>query len=479
MVRREAGLPAVTKPKLLITSGTIWKLVLVLFSVAIGIGLAFAPPLIVAALAGVVFYLFLLYYYPYLGILAYLVVEYARLQTMYPVLISLQLGKVVVLATLLMWGFHLISSRRWQFCSERLNWIMLLWLLVIGLSAAFASNTKVALAGFTDFSRYLVIYFLIVNLVDSAPKFQGFIWVLLLLNLKLSQHQIRAYLAGYEMTGGSAEFVQRGVSAGSGFFGNAGDFSVAMVVVAPLAIYLLKSVKSVYLKLLSFAMLIAFIVSIMRGGTRGAALALFLVALVYWLKSKHKLVGVLLLALFIFVYWAATPESLKQRYVSGTRFGQDPTATFRLSLWKAGLKMFIDHPILGVGINNFPDQYAQNYLPEGQESAFWAPHNIFVQALSETGILGFLCLLATLFLIYKNNHESRKILEEGNPKNQTLINMLHALDISLVGFIVSGSFLTVLYYPHLYIIMSLSVCLSQIAKKRGGEIQVVQKSYNV
>lgn len=65
----------------------------------------------------------------------------------------------------------------------------------------------------------------------------------------------------------------------------------------------------------------------------------------------------------------------------------------RLAHWRAGLRMFDDRPWLGVGIGNYGDAYADYALPHWYEPLGHA-HNIYVNFLAETGILGALAFLA-------------------------------------------------------------------------------------
>jgi putative inorganic carbon (HCO3(-)) transporter len=448
-------------------SHTILLAGLVLFSFLCGIGFLFFSPLLVFAAAGLVILCVLMVYYPYLGILVYLMLEYARIPAMFPSLQALQIGKIVVVVTGLIWVLRSVLNRKLKFVYDPLNWIMVIWALTVVGSAFFAMNSKLANQGAIDFLKWVIIYFLIINLVDTLPKWQWFMWFLLLLNFKLSQFQIRQFMAGYDMASSPDRFITEGMGAGStGFFGNAGDFGVAMCVVAPLAFYLVRAVKSRVLKVGGIVLSSVFVFSILRCGSRGAALALFLMALFFWLRTSKKLQSGLVILLFVVGFWASAPEAWKERFVSAAEYQQDVTASQRLKLWEAGLRMSADSPLLGVGINNFGTNYAARYHAPDEARVAWAPHNIFVQAVSELGVLGFLCLLMAMILVFRRNHETRKLYLQNNLESDWIAPFAHALDLSLIGYLVSGFFLTVLYYPHLYIIITLAISLNQIARKR-------------
>ncbi|MGB8658698.1 MAG: O-antigen ligase family protein [Candidatus Zixiibacteriota bacterium] len=440
---------------------------LVLFSLLCGIGLWLFPPLLVFAITNLLVLCVLMICYPYLGILVYLVVEYARVPEMFPLLQTLQIGKIVVLVTGLIWLGRSVSARKLKSVSDPLNWIMVIWALIVIASSFFAMNSKLANQGVIDFLKWVLIYFLIINLVDTLPKWQGFMWVLLFLNFKMSQFQIRQFLAGYAIAPSPELFIVRGIGAGStGFFSNAGDFGVAMCVVAPLAFYLIKAVKSKVLKVGGMIFFFGFVFSILKCGSRGAPLALLVMTFFFWLKSSKKFQNGILILLFVIGSWASAPEAWKGRFVSATDYQQDSTASQRVRLWEAGLKMSIDNPLLGVGINNFSTNYATRYHAKDEAGILWAPHNIFIQAGSELGVLGLLSLVLAMFLVFKRNHETRRLCRQNSLKKDWISDFACALDLGLIGYIVSGSFLTVLYYPHLYIIMVLAISLNQIAKKQ-------------
>lgn len=67
---------------------------------------------------------------------------------------------------------------------------------------------------------------------------------------------------------------------------------------------------------------------------------------------------------------------------------------YRLEMWKAAWLAFKDAPLQGHGLTNFP-QIWQNY-GNGVPIKFVQPHNDFLRLLSETGLIGFLCIAAII-----------------------------------------------------------------------------------
>jgi len=73
---------------------------------------------------------------------------------------------------------------------------------------------------------------------------------------------------------------------------------------------------------------------------------------------------------------------------------QSGTTFLRLKLWRASLNMIRDHPLFGVGLDNFLYQYRTRYvLPEAWEELDLShPHNIVLDFWTRLGILGVIAI---------------------------------------------------------------------------------------
>jgi len=144
-----------------------------------------------------------------------------------------------------------------------------------------------------------------------------------------------------------------------------------------------------------------------RRGAYGVALVIVLAALVLsfsrgalFLGVPAGLVTVLLLwggrrmllplggavvALVVGLLGLLRLPGLAERFSLGSA-----TTFFRLNLWRSTLAMIRDHPLLGVGPDNFLYQYHGHYIrPEAwQEPSLSHPHNIVLDFWSRLGLLG-------------------------------------------------------------------------------------------
>lgn len=74
---------------------------------------------------------------------------------------------------------------------------------------------------------------------------------------------------------------------------------------------------------------------------------------------------------------------------------QDYSTAERLAHWIAGINMYLTHPVLGVGIGNYPDAYPNYYITIFVNSLGQA-HNYYINIAAETGTVG---LVVYLFFI--------------------------------------------------------------------------------
>jgi O-antigen ligase len=71
-------------------------------------------------------------------------------------------------------------------------------------------------------------------------------------------------------------------------------------------------------------------------------------------------------------------------------FGE--TGVFRLNLWRASINMFLDHPLFGVGLDNFLYEYRSRYIFDAawREPNLNHPHNILLDFATRLGVFGLL-----------------------------------------------------------------------------------------
>lgn len=159
------------------------------------------------------------------------------------------------------------------------------------------------------------------------------------------------------------------------------------------------------------AMLASLYASILSS-TRGAWLALpFVLLLFLWFLRKHvtwKQVGIFVILLIVFIYTVQNNHintGIKriakgtEQFINGEEL--NTSEGVRIMLWQIALSAWHDNPLLGTGIGDFKHE-TQIRIDTGLtnlKEAYGHAHNIFLDALATTGLLGFSALLVAFFLL--------------------------------------------------------------------------------
>jgi putative inorganic carbon (hco3(-)) transporter len=417
----------------------------------------------------------------FLGVLAWVVIQYMSLAQMFPVLQHFDIAKLAVAAALL--GLLLSPDLR-KPAAGPVHWLdtcLALFLFVSLMSACFSDYVGPAVSQFIDTFQWCVVYFLISRIAGKRWQLYVMMCLLMLLNLKLAQFSIRSFRAD-QAAGTSASFLaSHGEGAGStAFFGNAGDFGVAMSVVWPLAGAMFVGEVKRWRKWFFAFCFFAFLGAIVTCSSRGALVAAATIAFVGFMRSSKRVMGLLMMLVLALAYFVAVPQASKERMEAAFHPHSDPTANDRLELWHFGMRLFAEHPVLGAGPGNFAPEYVSEHPIMDREHKLMAivPHSIYVETLSELGIAGFIPVLAMCLLVPIVNARTRKLLRERRPENVRSFeySLTWGLDLALVGYLVSGAFITVLYYPHFWVLLGLTSALSsaaarQPAQQRSLEVQ--------
>lgn len=287
-------------------------------------------------------------------------------------------------------------------------------------------------------------------------------------NLKMSQHGVQGWLtAGFG-------FRASGVGGAPGWFRNSGEFGIEMCVFLPLVSYFtigLWSHLDRMRKVLLIAIAASALISVVASSSRGAVVGTAAIGLWLLLRSPNRLKGSLIVSFVAASIWIALPSESKARF---SEMGDDKTSVSRMTYWKDGIKIANEHPAFGIGFKNWIPYYHAFYNPKGE-----VPHNFLVECVAEIGYVGLICLLGVLWAYFAENARTRRLIgpKSANP-DRLLWALAHGLDGAMIGFIVSGSFVTVLFYPYIWMNVAFCSALATVARRqrRIAQVQVAPPS---
>jgi putative inorganic carbon (HCO3(-)) transporter len=203
-----------------------------------------------------------------------------------------------------------------------------------------------------------------------------------------------------------------------------------------------------------------------RGAILGLAVALLVAP---FAVGRGRRAGTLVLvaaALLVTVGWFAAfaPEGAAERITHPEREG----GSGREELWRLSWRIVEDHPIRGVGAGNFPVSSIHYLLRPGRTDQDQyiidtpkVPHNIYLQVLSELGIVGL-----TLFAVILASSLHCALLAAhkfARRKEQMMELLARGLFISLVGLLAAEFFSSQLFSKQLWLLLATAPALLAVA----------------
>jgi len=247
-----------------------------------------------------------------------------------------------------------------------------------------------------------------------------------------------------------------------GAYDDNNKFAVILVIGFPFLLLGFFHFKKILIKSLMILGMVWVLHGIFLTGSRGALLAIgaavFVTTRVIDLAGfKKTFVNLAILAGFIFVVLdqAGGTLSRSQEVVSNNAQAQ-PTNP-RILSWQVGLKLIANHPVFGVGVNNFRIASAIEFPGESPHVA----HNTFITFAVNNGLIAGLLYLYTFWACYVMLRKINKI----TPKDSISKYAANSAFAALGGFFVAALFADmVIFEPYYFLIMLITVCYFQCTK---------------
>lgn len=383
-------------------------------------------------------------------VLLYVLLEYGRPQDSVPQLAVLHLPAVVLVLIAL-----LITATRKPKLSEKQTRLFLLFLGLMLLHVPIARNNHWAFHIGKGMFGTFVAYLGLVTSIDTLKRFRT------LINVWLVTH---AYLA-------ISGILRQGVGIG-GFLQDENDFGMTLNMVLPFSFFLALSATSGVTRVVYASLTGLFLVANMTTLSRGGFIGLVAVMVYCWLWSPRKATSALMaILLFVCVIPLAPGSYWTEMGTIADEGASEGTGEQRVYMWRIGLDMFLDNPLIGVGQGNFPFSIRPYEVASGLRGRSWAghvAHSAYVTLAAELGLVGIGLFLMMLYHLRKHAAFTRKVARNGllgscRRQAQEVFHLSLAMGGSLSGFLVSGAFISVLYYPNFWLLLASVVALKNSA----------------
>ncbi len=159
------------------------------------------------------------------------------------------------------------------------------------------------------------------------------------------------------------------------------------------------------------------------------------------------------------------PEIL-DRLQSIFDYADDRSARSRFFTWQFAWQLFLQNPLIGVGFNNF--ETAKLALGGGQKAA----HNIFLQNLSELGVIGSALWMSIVFGTMLGLFRLMRRVRGLPGEMKWVYYCARGLLLGMVAFCVHGFFHNEEYIELMFVLVALAACLRAVADRQWFEIRL-------
>jgi hypothetical protein len=366
---------------------------------------------------------------------------------------------------------------------------MIGFLAVQTLSALFAFDIGVATDALLNYTvEGLMLYFLLVNVIRDESDLRLAIWAITIAaaimgGIVLFQELTKTFkdtYGGFAMrmasfaTGAKDTWRDRT----GGPIGDPNFFAQVLLMVVPLSLFRFWGEHKLVLRLLALACTLLTIGGVVLTFSRGAALALIIslgvIAYLWRIKPHHLMLGLVGIVAFVLIVapdYVNRVQSVTDAagLVDEDSVTRDKSILGRATENLAAVNMFLDHPLVGVGPENYPKlytTYAEDtgyYVRFGERPA----HNLFLSTAAELGILGL-----TVLLILMGVQISRLLkIRQYRTQLGEAANYATAAVISILAYLMTSMFLHLAYQRYLWIIMALASVAANLGAAKVAELK--------
>jgi O-antigen ligase len=382
---------------------------------------------------------------------------------------SLSVSRIIGIVLVGYWLVDLIAFKK-KIQVTLLMKQIILFLLFAGLSVLWSENQGVTISRIFTLVQIFLLFMIFPTYIRSAPDFKAIQVVISFFTLIMSLVVIFQYsndlVSAWQFSG----FLRASLS--DTIDPNA--VAASLVFGFPFALGLILGNNSLSKRLFglltSLLIIIGVVITFSRTGFIALSAGLIYVIYSYLRKSKNKFSGLVIIAFLIFgVLWFAGGVGINSSI--NARLGSLSTLNDpRIEIWKVVITAFKSSPIFGIGLGAFPTSYLTYRDLTPNLLRIWDglrdPHNIYLQILSETGLIGGILFSAILFTTIKY---CLKLINSGFFTFEYPVMLMSAL----ISMCISGIFFPV-FFEKIFWLVPILINTAKLVSSNRNPISIIQ-----
>jgi len=252
------------------------------------------------------------------------------------------------------------------------------------------------------------------------------------------------------------------------FIGGNNEIGLALNMTIPLIRYLQMHSKQVWLKNGCLAAVGLCVVSVLGTQSRGALLGLMVMGTFLIAKGRKRFLYMFSAVVGGAILYQFMPESWHERMGSIKSYEKDNSAMGRINAWWFAVNLAKDR-LLGGGFETFSRDLFMLYAPNPDD--FHDAHSVYFEILGEQGFIGLAIFLTLAFFTWRSAARTAKEADLHSELKQ-LADLLRMIQVSLVGYAVSGLFLGLAYFDLYYALIATVIMSGYVVRQYTTENQI-------
>lgn len=364
--------------------------------------------------------------------------------------------------------------------------VFLAYAAVMAFSLFVAIDPERTTTGLTELAKNLAVALLIVALFDGPASLRASVVALLAAGALMGGlTAVQQVTGNYDQTFFDLAVPEvkqivegtEGVRAG-GPLASTNFYAMILVALVPLALdraWNASRLRGRLFGMLAAALTVsATLMTLSRGGL--VALLVVVALMAAWRLRRPSFLITLALTGLVGI-WTLSPAAIARfqtlvTLVPGSSDGRVPDEfSGRTSEMLVALQLFADHPIVGVGLGNYNAYYLDYSATIGLDSRREerSAHSLYLEVAAEGGAVGLVVFGLLILVGYRSIDRARRAFERGGGRD--LADMLAALEVGLVGYLVASILLHDAFPRYLWLLVALTYAAGRLAPanaERGG-----------
>lgn len=402
---------------------------------------------------------------PFWSVMAFTAVLLFSPQAYVPALAPLRPALLIILIGVLSY-----VSDRWSKGLPMFEWNREIGLIAgLGILAAVTVPFSIwpggSLAVLSDYAKTATIFLLLSHVVTSMARLRLAAWLLTWMALGLGLFALYNFVTGAVIDQGANQ--DRLVGNEGALTKNPNDLALMVNLLLPLSVGLFLASKEGWQRVLLFTAIGMEAMTVVLTYSRGGALTLAVIMLVYVWKLRRSRARSFLYAGLLAAVLALPllPSSYFDRMSTITNVQADRTgsAQERMSDMIIAAKTILANPVIGAGMG-------MNMLVMREARGGWlGVHNVYLEHALDLGLIGLVIFLALLWSCIR----AVAVIQHPSASPE-LFFLAQGLQISLIAYATAAMFHPVSYQYYFYYIAGLAIGARTIAGASRGRASEVE-----